>query len=129
MSRLNSVIGRSQVIGDFMITALPTTLARKVTENRDLERQSLRNIPVAFALARYHRDHGRYPERLDALAPKYLKEVPRDLFSEKPLIYRPAADGYLLYSVGPNGADDGGRGVEDMPAGDDLVVRMPLPAR
>jgi hypothetical protein len=35
--------------------------------------------------------------------------------------------GYLLYSVGVNGKDDGGRQFDDDPPGDDLSVRMPLP--
>jgi hypothetical protein len=61
------------------------------------------------------------------LTPKYLAQVPRDLFSGKPLIYRPAGNGYLLYSVGVNGKDEGGRSSDDEPAGDDLSVRMPLP--
>ena len=61
-------------------------------------------------------------------SPTHLKAVPRDLFTGNALIYRPAANGYLLYSVGPNGKDDGGRGPEDQPQGDDIVVRMP-PAR
>ena len=45
----------------------------------------------------------------------------------KPLIYKPEANGYLLYSVGANGKDDGGRSFGDDPPGDDLVVRMPVP--
>jgi hypothetical protein len=65
--------------------------------------------------------------KLEALAPKYLAEVPGDLFSGKPLIYRPSEKGYLLYSVGVNGQDDQGRSYDDDPPGDDLVVRMPLP--
>ena len=44
------------------------------------------------------------------------------------MIYRPAEKGYLLYSVGVNGLDDGGRSYGDDPPGDDLVVRMPQPA-
>jgi hypothetical protein len=83
---------------------------------------------VAFALAAYRREHGRYPEKLDALAPQYLATIPGDLFSGKALIYRSAANGYLFYSVGINGKDDGGRGYDDDPPGDDLNVRMPLPA-
>ena len=74
------------------------------------------------------------PEELDALAPDYLKRVPGDLFSGKALIYRPAfpktvgfANGYLLYSVGVNGKDEGGRTYGENPPGDDLPVRMPLP--
>jgi hypothetical protein len=61
------------------------------------------------------------------LAPKYLAAVPNDLFSGRPLVYRPTGSGYVLYSVGPNGQDDGGRSSDDDPPGDDLTVRMPLP--
>ena len=50
---------------------------------------------------------------------------PQDRFSGKALIYRPAVKGYLLYSVGPNGKDEGGQGYGDMPPGDDQSVRMP----
>jgi hypothetical protein len=56
-----------------------------------------------------------------------VKEIPPDLFSGKPLIFRPSENGYLLYSVGVNGKDEGGRGEEDMAPGDDLSVRMPQP--
>ena len=50
--------------------------------------------------------------------------------NEDPLadqIYRPSDNGYLLYSVGVNGKDDGGRTYDDNPPGDDPAVRMPLP--
>ena len=86
-----------------------------------------RNLQVAFALAAYHRDHGNYPAKLDDLAPKYLAAVPDDLFSGKALIYRPSEKGYLFYSVGVNGKDEGGRSFDDDPPGDDLPVAMPLP--
>jgi hypothetical protein len=58
-------------------------------------------------------------------AAAHLPAMPDDLFSGKPLIYKPEAGGYLLYSVGVNGKDDGGRTFDDAPPGDDLVVRMP----
>ena len=45
----------------------------------------------------------------------------------KPLIYKPTAKGYLFYSVGQNGKDDGGRWYDDDPPGDDPGVKMPLP--
>jgi hypothetical protein len=83
---------------------------------------------VAFALAAYRADHGKYPASLDELAPKYLPKVPRDLFSGGPLVYLPEGDGYLLYSFGVNGSDEDGRGRDDDPRGDDLAVRMPVPA-
>ncbi len=57
--------------------------------------------------------------------PKYLAELPGDVFSAKAMIYKPTAAGYLLYSVGVNGKDDGGQLISEEPRGDDLRVRIP----
>jgi len=60
------------------------------------------------------------------LVPKYLpKLLPDDVFSEKALIYKKTASGYLFYSVGVNLKDDGGQLLTDDPRGDDVGVRMP----
>ncbi len=64
---------------------------------------------LALALAGYRHDHGAYPAALDELSPKYLAEIPQDPFSGDKLHYQLENGGYLLYSVGPNGKDDGGR--------------------
>jgi hypothetical protein len=114
------------VIGDFLIGLLMPA-ARKVQSAHDRFEQEQRNLRVAFALAAFRGDNGRYPAKLDELAARYLAAVPNDLFSGKALVYRPTEKGYLLYSVGVNGKDDGGRSAEDDPPGDDLSVRMPLP--
>jgi hypothetical protein len=98
----------------------------KLQNAHDRLEQAERNLLIAFALAIYHREHGRYPARLEELTPKYLPAVPRDLFSGRSLIYRPEQNGYLLYSVGCNGQDDGGRSYEDTPVGDDIRIRLPL---
>jgi hypothetical protein len=85
---------------------------------------------LAFALAAYRADHGSYPAKLADLKPKYVAEVPKDIFSEGELLYRPEGTGYLLYSVGVNGKDDGGKTRDDRKADedwDDLVVRMTAP--
>jgi len=117
---------RGKVLGD-MIICLMTPAIHNVQKAVDRTKQTQDNLYVAFALARYHCDHGQYPKTLDALAPKYLKQIPEDIFAGKPLIYRSSENGYLLYSVGVNGKDDGGHGGDDEPKGDDLVIRMPLP--
>lgn len=57
----------------------------------------------------YRNTNGRYPERLEALVPSVLTEVPLDPFTGKPLLYRLSGDELLIYSVGSNGRDDGGR--------------------
>ena len=59
----------------------------------------------------------------------YLATMPGDVFSDKGLIYKPEAKGYLLIGAGANGMDDDGRWYDDEPRGDDPRVRMPLPAQ
>jgi hypothetical protein len=54
---------------------------------------------------------GKPPETLASLVPEYLAAVPQDPFGPGPLVYRRKDDGYLLYSVGQNGIDDGGQRV------------------
>jgi hypothetical protein len=115
-----------KIIGDIFLRLLFPAV-EKVQQAADRAEQTHHNLHVAFALAAYQRDNGKYPKTLDSLAPKYLPTVPQDLFSGKALIYRPANDGYLLYSVGVNCRDDEGRTYDDDPPGDDLPVRMPLP--
>lgn len=77
----------------------------------------------SLALAAYKADKGRYPQKLDELVPAYLKSLPKDLFSGKEFVYKPSADGadYVLYSIGPNQIDDGGKydGAKEL---DDIAV-------
>jgi hypothetical protein len=64
---------------------------------------------LALALERHQLEHGTLPPSLDALIPAHLPAVAEDPFSGRPLRYRRLDHGYLLYSVGPDGVDDGGR--------------------
>ncbi|MHC4403624.1 MAG: hypothetical protein ACYTG0_28540 [Planctomycetota bacterium] len=77
---------------------------------------------TALALAAYRADEGEYPDEIEVLCQKYLAEVPHDLFAGAPFRYQKQGSGYLLYSVGLNGKDDGGR---DVDSADDLVVQAP----
>jgi hypothetical protein len=115
-----------KAIGNVLVGLLVPAV-RKVQSAYDRSEQVQRNLRVAFALAAYRADRRRYPARLEELAPKYLAAVPGDLFSGQALIYRPAGEGYLVYSVGVNGKDEGGRWYDDDPPGDDPCVRLPLP--
>jgi len=121
----------SKAVGERIGMVLMGLLApaiRKVQGSFERAEQVDRNLHVAFALAAYRKDTGRYPAKLADLAPKYLTAVPNDLFSGKPLIYTSGEKGYFFYSVGINGKDDGGRWYDDDPPGDDPGVKMPLPA-
>jgi hypothetical protein len=117
---------RGQRVGQLVLReCFPNCL--KLQGYADRSQQISNNTAFAFALAWYQRENGLYPKRLSELAPKYLPQVPLDIFTGKSLIYQPQSNGYLFYSLGINGADDGGRNSEDDPPGDDLRVRMPLP--
>jgi hypothetical protein len=65
---------------------------------------------VACALERYRLAHGNYPDALDALAPRFITQLPHDLINGQPLHYRRTDDGkFCLYSVGWDEKDDGGK--------------------
>ena len=59
---------------------------------------------LTLQLRLYKIDHGEYPDALAALP----ASATTDRFTDAPLIYHRTASGYALYSVGPNGKDDGG---------------------
>jgi hypothetical protein len=75
--------------------------------NRD---DAMRRLLMTEAALRLFRsEHGRWPASLNELVPDLLSKVPADPFSDRPIVYRCTDDGYLLYSVGGNGVDDGGQ--------------------
>jgi hypothetical protein len=63
---------------------------------------------VAVAMTRFRLDHGKLPSGLDELVPKYLESIPADPFDGKPLRLAVKEDRRIIYSVGPDGVDDGG---------------------
>jgi hypothetical protein len=69
----------------------------------------LRLLTAGLALRCYQTEQGRAPSQLEQLVPSHLRRVPLDPFSGRPLIYRISGTNWLLYSVGPDGVDDGGR--------------------
>jgi hypothetical protein len=65
---------------------------------------------TVLALKRYERDEGVYPPSLDALAESgYIAKLPDDPYGDGPFQYKVAGDDFLLYSLGADMADDGGR--------------------
>jgi hypothetical protein len=68
-----------------------------------------RLLAVELALQCYRSDRQRPPARLEELVPAYLPGVPQDPFSGLPLAYRLQGANWLLYSVGTNRVDDGGK--------------------
>ena len=64
---------------------------------------------TVLAVMRCEKEKGCYPSSLDELVKAdYLKKLPMDPYSNKPLVYKRTDDGFLLYSFGTNLIDDGG---------------------
>ncbi len=69
---------------------------------------------LIIALVRYRNDIGTYPESLDKLVERgYIKQIPVDPFSDKPIAYRKTDNNFLLYSWGENLKDDDGQIARD----------------
>ena len=76
--------------------------AEKLLAERD-------GVVIGIALELYRRQHGAYPNTLDALAPAYLPKLPVDTITGMPLHYTSIAGWPVVYSVGADRDDDGGR--------------------
>jgi hypothetical protein len=64
---------------------------------------------LAIALERYRLLKGAYPATLTELTPEFLVEVPLDVYSGRPYLYRRTDGGsFVVYSVGKNRVDDHG---------------------
>jgi hypothetical protein len=77
---------------------------------------------LACALERYRLANGQFPDKLQALMPGLLAQLPHDPLGDEPYKYRRTEDGqFILYSVGWNQRDDGGtsgKGLYDEKEGD-----------
>jgi hypothetical protein len=70
---------------------------------------------VLLAIERFRAERGAPPDELSELVPEYLAELPSDLWSpSSDFEYRrdDSELGYVLYSVGADGTDDGGSPAE-----------------
>jgi len=83
---------------------------------------------VALALAAYKAELGKFPAKLEQLIPGYLETIPKDYFTDRPLIYKIRGKGYILYSAGPNMREDVRRAWwrKDViwPRGDDIILEV-----
>jgi hypothetical protein len=81
---------------------------QRISEAERRRQALVRCMAVTLAVERY-RQHGDWPKSLAQLTPELLKEVPLDPFDGRPLRYRRLADGVVIWSVGLDGKDNGGR--------------------
>lgn len=82
---------------------------------RQLNRQARFDAALAgLAAEEFRLQHGRWPTDWSELVPQFLPQVPPDPWTGRPMLLRPTSAGMVIYSVGVNGADDGGHPHRDI---------------
>jgi hypothetical protein len=79
---------------------------------------------VAVAMTRFRLDRGKLPEGLGELVPKYMEGIPADPFDGKPLRLAVKGDGRIIYSLGPDGVDDGGVEISGKEGKGDVIFTL-----
>jgi hypothetical protein len=83
----------------------------------------LRAAIVALAVERYRREHGRWPSSLAELVPDKLPHIYIDPYDGQPLRYRRNKEGVVIYSVGQDKIDDGGK-LDRIKPGADIGIQL-----
>lgn len=86
-----------------------------------------RAAEVLLAATRARLKTGSLPESIDSLVPAFLIALPADPYRDQgPLTVKIDAAGWLVYSVGPDGEDDGGppQDSEHVDGNDDVGLRL-----
>lgn len=78
-----------------------------------------RGLHILVALRRYKNKYGCWPQSLDEIQSQVPAQVLIDPFNNGPFLYMLTADGFELYSIGPNKTDENGKyepgGPDDWP--------------
>jgi|GEM_PF-1170776 len=104
------------------IQSIAPALSRTQRKETELDAQ-LGNAEIALACHIYKGKHGVYPSSLKELTPEILSSLPLDPFTGKDYVYRKTDEGFIVYSLGDNMRDDGGKHRKKQePAGDFDIV-------
>ena len=88
-------------------------LSRAYNKEARIDAQ-LGNAEIALACRIYKARCGKYPESLNELTPGILPSLPLDPFTGKNYIYKRKLKGFIVYSLGDNLKDDGGKSQRKM---------------
>ncbi|HSY19770.1 MAG TPA: hypothetical protein VK815_15610 [Candidatus Acidoferrales bacterium] len=92
------------ILSGLFLPALGSALVKETTGLAEVY-----TAQAALAVERFRQANGSLPSNLNELVPQFLPAVPIDPFDGQPLRFRLLEKGYLIYSVGKDGQDNGGR--------------------
>jgi hypothetical protein len=117
---------RRGIVTSLLAPALSSCI-RQTVKSQALHRAAA----VAVAATRYRIENGSLPKSLDDLVPTFLPVEPADPFAVGgALRLEQTDDALLIYSIGPDGEDDGGPlppGTEPVAGNDDVGLRLARP--
>lgn len=124
LDRLEQEVRHADFSNLFVRLLLPAV--SKVASAGWRDKALLRCALVGVAAERFRLAQGRWPQTIEELCPTYLKMVPLDPYDGKALRMRALPDGLLIWSIGPDGVDDGGAANRKMviAKGTDLIFRL-----
>lgn len=111
---------------DGLLTRIIVPALNRFLTQEDLAVAHQAEAQTAIALTYFRLAHGVFPPTLDALVPEYLDDMPVDPFDGRPLRFVVKPDKCLIYSVGPDGKDDGGLPYDEKSMTGDFVLSLPL---
>lgn len=115
---------------DFPVYAILSKIMSPVFASSSFARfradEQLAETRMFLALQAYKARYGGYPATMQELKTKLGWTLPKDPFSGKDFIYKRLSKGFIIYSVGPDMKDDGGRSLGDrveLDSKGDIVLR------
>jgi hypothetical protein len=80
---------------------------------------------VGLALYAYRARNGRFPDKLDDLAPDFIPAVPRDPFDGQAMKFKRTEQGAVVYGIGPDMIDNGGAPFDREKKTGDITFTVP----
>jgi len=125
LENLADTVGKAPLGAALLLAALSV---REIGTTCLQKQALLRSAATALALERFRLATGHWPETLNDLRPKYLSDVPPDPFDGKPLRFARHKDVLVVYSIGADGKDHGGKPEQlnqfDRKGGSDIGFRL-----
>lgn len=105
---IEETLPRYYILCRLLLPALGTAITKDVENFARLE-----VARAALAAQRYRLANGKLPAALEELVPAFLDAGPVDPFDGQPLRFKPLATGFVVYSIGRDSTDNGGRAKND----------------
>ena len=106
-SEIDREIKGKRVSAPLIGMLIPAT--NKVAEACRRKTGTVASMRGLIAVERFRMKHGKWPAKLADVVPEFLARVPTDPFDGTPLKMVRTSDGVIVYSVGMDGVDNGGK--------------------